>query len=144
MFCRDCGKICGASICVDCFLIQVQATPPTKPPYIKENRMGGDMIECGAIHALFEDISASEVGTTSGAQSAFDAAREFVKSMIQNQCELAGCLLAGQPYGAGDVHTAKCWYTKRAEFYRKRAEQAACQHESIMGSEFCLKCGAPF
>lgn len=144
MTCRDCGKICGASLCVDCFLIQVQATPQT--PAMRFSLMYGgfgDMLEYGAIQALFYDLPASEVGVTSGAQSAFDAAREFVTSMIRNQCELAGCLLQGKPYGTGDVHTSQCWYTKRTEFYRRRAEQAACKHESIMGSEFCLKCGEP-
>jgi len=87
------------------------------PPYIKQNRLGGDLIECGAIHALFEDIPASEVGVTSGAQSAFDAARQFIKEMVENQCKLAGC---SQEHW-GFVHSEKCWFTKRAIFYRDRA-----------------------
>jgi len=84
------------------------------PVHIKENRFGGALIEYGAITALFEDMPASEVGVTSGAQTAFRAAHEFIKAMVQNQCELAGCLLNGEPYGYGDVHTEKCWFTKRA------------------------------
>jgi len=86
--------------------------------HIKQNRFSGGMVEYGAITALFDDIPASEVGVTSGAQSAFGAARDFIKSMTQNQCELAGCALQRQPYGAGDVHTEKCWFTKRAVLHR--------------------------
>lgn len=103
--------------------------------------MSGDMLEYGALTALFDDLPASEVTMMSGAQGAFDAAREFLKSMIKNQCELAGCY---DDELGGVYHASKCWFAKRAEFYRKRAEQAACQHESIMGSEFCLRCGIPF
>ena len=92
----------------------------SSPSHIKQNRFSGDMIEYGAIAALFDDITASEVGATSGAQSAFDTARVFIKTMVQNQCELAGCTLRGEPYGVGDVHAEKCWFTKRVQFYRDR------------------------
>ena len=88
--------------------------------HIKENPFSGDMIEYGAISALFEDIIESEVGVTSGAQSAFNAARQFIKEMVENQCTLAGCLLSKNPYGVGSVHTEKCWFTKRAMFYEER------------------------
>jgi hypothetical protein len=104
--------------CMQCVIRRVHNR--YRQPYIKENRFGGDMIEYGAISALFEDIIESEVGVTSGAQSAFDAARTFIKEMVENQCKLAGCLLAGQPYGVGNVHTEKCWFTKRAMFYEER------------------------
>jgi hypothetical protein len=90
--------------------------------HIKQNKFEGDLLEYGAIAALFEDITASEVGVTSGAQSAFDAARIFIKEMVQNQCELAGCALQGQPYGIGDVHAEKCWFAKRIQFYSERAK----------------------
>jgi hypothetical protein len=93
-------------------------------PHIRENRFGGDLIELGAIHALFEDMPMSEVGVTSGAQSAFTAAHEFIHAIVQNQCELAGCLLSKNPYGYGDVHTEKCWFTKRAMLYRDRASNS--------------------
>ena len=96
--------------------------------HVKQNRMGGDLIECGVIHALFEDIPMSEVTCTSGGQSAFDAAQAFIKEMVESQCKLAGCHLAGQPYGVGDVHTEKCWFTKRAQFYRKQQAAAVQRH----------------
>jgi hypothetical protein len=88
--------------------------------HIKENRFSGDMIEYGVVEALFEEFPASEVNVCSGSQQAFDAAKQFVKSMIENQCELAGCTLQHQPYGVGDVHTEKCWFTKRWKFYQER------------------------
>jgi len=91
-----------------------------QPSHIKQNRFGGDLIELGAIHALFEDIPASEVGVTSGAQTAFTAAREFIKGMVESQCRLAGCALSGEPYGVGDVHAEKCWFTQRAVLYAQR------------------------
>jgi hypothetical protein len=87
---------------------------------VKQNRFGSDrdsFAEIGVIQALFEDIPASEVGCCSGAQNAFDAARDFIKSMIENQCKLAGC---SQEHW-GFVHTEKCWFEKRAQFYRDRA-----------------------
>jgi hypothetical protein len=93
-------------------------------PYIKENRFGGSLIEYGAITALFEDMPASEVGVTSGAQPAFRAAREFIKGITANQCKLAGCLLNGQPYGVGDVHTEKCWFGIKQNFYADRAAKS--------------------
>lgn len=86
--------------------------------HIKENPFSGDMIEYGAITALFEDIPASEVSVTSGAQSAFNAARIFIKEMIANQCKLAGCKLLGNSYGEGDEHSHECWFFKRLAFYR--------------------------
>ena len=107
--------------CSECWASEsLRRLPMPRPPHIRENRFGGDMIEYGAITALFEDIIMSEVSVTSGAQSAFDAARSFIKEMVENQCKLAGCLLAGQPYGVGDVHTEKCWFTKRAILYAER------------------------
>lgn len=108
--------------CKECLFAEVQRQKQffPKPPHIKENRFGGDMVEYGAITALFEDIIQSEVGLTSGAQSAFHVARAFIKEVTENQCKLAGCLLSGQPYGSGDVHTEKCWFTKRAMLYEER------------------------
>src|SRR5277367_5839893 len=70
--------------------------------HIRENRFGGSLIELGVIHALFEEIPASEIGVTSGAQHAFDAAKQFLKEMVGSQCKLAGCRLSGKPYGEGD------------------------------------------
>lgn len=93
---------------------------------VKENRFGADrdsFAEIGVIQALFEEFPASEVGCASGAQCAFDAAKEFLRTMIENQCVLAGCTLNHQPYGAGDVHTEKCWFTKRVLFYRERRNE---------------------
>jgi hypothetical protein len=88
--------------------------------HIKENPFSGDMIEYGAITALFEDIPASEVSVTSGAQSAFGAARDFIKGMVANQCRLAGCKLGDNPYGTDDEHTHECWFGKRRDFYADR------------------------
>jgi hypothetical protein len=88
--------------------------------HIKENPFSGDMIEYGAIAALFEDIPASEVSVTSGAQSAFNAARAFIKEMVANQCKLAGCRLTGHPYGEGDEHSHECWFGMRRDFYADR------------------------
>ena len=76
------------------------------------------MIEYGTIAALFEGEPLSEVGACSGAQSAFDAGRIFIKSMVEHQCKLAGCTLKGNPYHAGDHHTDRCWYTQRVNHYR--------------------------
>jgi hypothetical protein len=87
-----------------------------RPPYIKENRFGGDLIEYGAISALFEDMPASEVGCMSGSQGAFDAARTFIKEMVANQCKLAGC---SQEHW-GFVHSEKCWFGQRQKFYAER------------------------
>jgi hypothetical protein len=84
--------------------------------HIKENRFGGSLIEYGVITALFEDIPESEIGVTSGAQVAFRAARTFIKEMVENQCKLAGC---SQEHW-GFVHADKCWFAKRAQFYRDR------------------------
>ena len=127
MPCRVCGANVPTSICVDCFAVAVKEHQPPKPPYIEEVRLGGDMIETGVLHALFEDMPAAEVTCCSGAQSSFDAARRFIKEMVENQCKLAGCLLSENPYGLYDVHTEKCWYTKRAEFYRKRNERSVLE-----------------
>ena len=88
---------------------------------IKENRFGGSLIELGVIHALFEEIPASEIGVTSGAQVAFRAARQFIKEMITNQCKLAGCKLSGKPYGEDDEHSDVCWFGIRHNFYKERA-----------------------
>jgi hypothetical protein len=88
--------------------------------HIKQNRFRGSMAEYGAITALFEDIPASEVSVTSGAQLAFDAARAFIKEMIANQCRLAGCKLTGHPHGEGDEHTNKCWFGMRQAYYADR------------------------
>jgi hypothetical protein len=93
---------------------------------VKENRFGPDrdsFAEIGVLQALFDEFPASEVGVCSGAQCAFDAAKQFITSMIENQCVLAGCTLNHQPYGVGDVHTEKCWFTKRALFYRERQNE---------------------
>jgi hypothetical protein len=117
MECRDCGKLCGAGLCVDCFLIQVKATP-SDPSHIKENRFTGAMIEYGAIAALFENEPMSEVCACSSAQSAFDAGQAFIKSMTEHQCKLAGCTIKGKPYHEGDHHTDRCWYTHRVNYYR--------------------------
>ena len=97
---------------------------------VKENRFGADrdpFAEIGVIQALFDDPR-MEVTMMSGAQGAFDAAKEFLRAMIENQCMLAGCILNHQPYGAGDVHTEKCWYTKRSLFYQERAEKLRENH----------------
>lgn len=120
--CRSCGKEIPASFefCTDCLVESVRQSLPPHKPRIKQNRFGGDLIEYGAITALFEDMPMSEIGVTSGAQVAFNAAKEFITEMVENQCKLAGCFLAGQPYGSGDVHTEKCWFTKRAMFYEAR------------------------
>lgn len=110
-----------------------------KPPYIRENKFAGDLIEYGVISALFEDIPASEVGVTSGAQSAFDAARWFIKEITANQCRLAGCKLSGHPYGEGDEHAGTCWFGARLEFYRQRAaklrEAEARMRKHVAGFE---------
>jgi hypothetical protein len=92
---------------------------------IKENRFGSDrdrdgLAELGVIQALFDDIPASEVGVASGAQTAFNGARTFIKEMIANQCKLAGCTLTGHPYGEGDEHTHECWFGMRRDFYADR------------------------
>lgn len=87
-----------------------------RPPYIKQNRFGGDLIEYGAIAALFDDLPASEVTCMSGAQGAFDAARIFIKEMVANQCKLAGC---SQEHW-GFVHSEKCWFGQRQKFYAER------------------------
>jgi len=89
--------------------------------HIKQNRFSGDLIELGVIHALFEDMPASEVCVTSGAQSAFTAAREFIKEMVANQCRLAGCKIGENPYGVDDEHTNECWFGKRRNYYPDRA-----------------------
>jgi hypothetical protein len=99
-----------------------------KPPHIKENRFGGDLIEYGVVSALFEDIPESEVGVTSGAQTAFTAAREFIKAIIQNQCELAGC---SQEHW-GFVHSKKCWFTKRHLLYAQRRAKYAREQVAAM------------
>lgn len=91
---------------------------------IKGNRFSSAMIEYGVLELLFLDIPAAEVTCCSGAQQAFDAARAFIMTMTENQCVLAGCTLNHQPYGVGDVHTEKCWFTKRAVEYQKRREAA--------------------
>jgi len=88
---------------------------------IRENRFGGSLIELGVLHALFEEIPASEIGVTSGAQNAFDAARQFIREMVTSQCKLAGCKLSGKPYGKDDEHTDECWFGIRRNFYRDRA-----------------------
>jgi hypothetical protein len=104
MTCRDCGKICGASICVDCFLIQVQATP-SDPSRIKENRYSGVGIEYGVLSALFEMYPQSNVGLVAiNAQTAFDEAKKFLDNLVHNQCELAGC----HSNGKETVHTELC------------------------------------
>lgn len=102
-----------------------------KPPYIEENRFAGDMLEYGAITALFEEIPASEVGVTSGAQSAFSAARGFITEMIVNQCRLAGCVQRDpNSYGQSlNDHTDECWYGKRRKFYADRASAASNSHD---------------
>lgn len=117
--CRVCGKLCGANLCVDCFAVEVRLTQ--SKTHIQENRFSGAGAEYGVLEALFADLPASEVTSTSGAQWAFDAARSFLKSMIENQCKLAGCDLKGEPHGVGDVHTERCWFTKRAKFYQDRS-----------------------
>ena len=92
---------------------------------IKENRFGkaetGGLVELGAIHALFEDMPASEISVTSSAQNAFDAAHAFIKEIVANQCKLAGCRLSGEPYGSGDEHSNECWFGIRRNFYADRA-----------------------
>lgn len=87
-------------------------------PHIKQNRFGGDLIEYGAIEALFENIPESEVGVTSGAQTAFDGAKKFIEEMVANQCKLAGC---SQEHW-GFVHSEKCWFGMRTKLYRERAK----------------------
>jgi hypothetical protein len=104
--------------CKECLFdeVQRQKAAMPKPPHIKENRFGGDMIEYGAITALFEDMPESEVTCLSGAQSAFTAARAFIKEMVANQCKLAGC---SQEHW-GFVHAEKCWFRQRQKFYEER------------------------
>jgi len=91
--------------------------------HIKQNRFSGDLIEYGAITALFEDMPASEVGVTSGAQTAFTAAHEFIKGMVANQCKLAGCKILGNPYNESDEHTNECWFGIRRNYYKDWAEK---------------------
>jgi hypothetical protein len=95
------------------------------PPHIKQNKFCGDLIEYGAITALFEDMPASEIGCASGAQTAFTAARAFIKEVVANQCKLAGCKLSGEPYGSGDEHTEQCWFGIRRKFYEERNRQCS-------------------
>lgn len=114
------GKTADIPGVIDLLDDAIERLPDVAESKIKQNRMGGSLIECGAIHALFEDIVASEVSATSGAQSAFDAARAFIKEMIANQCKLARCRLRGKPYGEGDEHTDECWFGKRRKLYEER------------------------
>jgi hypothetical protein len=102
-------------------------------PHIKQNRFGGDLIEYGVIDALFEDIPASEVGVTSGAQSAFNAARAFITGIIANQCRLAGCKVSGIPYDMNDVHTDECWFGIRRNFYMQRRAKYSREQVAAMG-----------
>lgn len=123
---------CGASlpsgftICTDCLTEGVRASLPPQKPYIKQNRFGGDLIEYGAISALFDSIPESEVGAMSGAQGAFNAAHKFIQEMIENQCRLAGCTMReDDEYGQSlNDHTDECWYGKRRNYYRDRAAKA--------------------
>ncbi len=126
MPCQKCGKDVRTMLCVDCFAEDVMESHGSHrlvhdTGHIAENRYGGDLVELGAIHALFEDMPASEVGVTSGAQSAFAAARTFIKEVTANQCRLAGCRLSGHPYGANDEHTDQCWFGIKLNYYKDRA-----------------------
>lgn len=114
--------------CDECKVAQAENQHPVYcRTHIRENRFSGDLIEYGAITALFDDIPRSEVGVMSGGQGAFNAARIFIKEMVANQCKLAGCTLSGDPYGVGDIHTEQCWFGMRQKLYRERA--ASHEHD---------------
>jgi len=83
--------------------------------YIRQNKFGGDLIEYGVVSALFEDIPESEVGVCSGAQPAFDTARQFIRGMVANQCKLAGCTVT--------EHVDKCWFGIRRRVYALKAQE---------------------
>lgn len=116
----------GFTICTDCLTAGIRASLPPQKPYIKQNRFGGDLIEYGAISALFDDIPASEVGAMSGAQGAFDAARVFIKELMANQCRLAGCDTGAKLERRIEPveHTDQCWFGIRRNYYRDRAAKA--------------------
>ena len=114
--------------CDECKAAQFENLHPIyRRTHIRENRFGGDLIEYGAITALFEEMPRAEVSVTSGAQSAFTAAKRFITEMVANQCKLAGCALSGDPYGVGDTHTEQCWFGMRQKLYRERA--ASHEHD---------------
>ena len=129
--CKSCGKNIDAENCPECIAEKKRQHLIRRPPYIKENRFGGDLIEYGVVAALFDDIPAAGVSVTSGAQTAFNAAREFIKGISAYQCNLAGCKLSGKPYGEGDEHTMKCWFGYRKWFYSEeaKAERAKAYEE---------------
>jgi hypothetical protein len=96
----------------------------------------------------------SNVGLVAiNAQTAFDEAKKFLDSLVHNQCSLAGCYSDG----TRTKHTELCLLGKIELAHKRRAtppsmrpyvfDPEKCEdgkpHESIMGSEFCLKCGEP-